>query len=77
MTRSNIRRAAGWGHTCADDTVQLAMRAGAKRLALFHHDPDHSDEKIAAMVERAQSEVAQNDGKLLVTAAREGEEISL
>ena len=38
----------GWGHTCADDTVQLAIRAGAKRLFLFHHDPDHSDEKIAA-----------------------------
>jgi len=67
----------GWGHTCADDTVQLAMRAGAKRLALFHHDPDHTDEKIAAMVERAQGEVAQAGGKLIVTAAREGDEISL
>jgi phosphoribosyl 1,2-cyclic phosphodiesterase len=67
----------GWGHTCADDTVQLAMRAGAKRLALFHHDPDHTDEKIAAMVERAQSEVAQTGGTLIVTAAREGDEISL
>jgi phosphoribosyl 1,2-cyclic phosphodiesterase len=67
----------GWGHTCADDTVQLAMRAGAKRLALFHHDPDHTDEKIAAMVERAQGEVAKSGGKLVVTAAREGDEISL
>jgi phosphoribosyl 1,2-cyclic phosphodiesterase/ActR/RegA family two-component response regulator len=67
----------GWGHTCADDTVQLAVRAGVKRLFLFHHDPDHGDEKIAAMVERAQSEVAQDGGKLVVTAAREGEEISL
>ena len=53
------------------------MRAGAKRLALFHHDPDHTDEKIAAMVERAQGEVAQSGGKLIVTAAREGDEISL
>jgi phosphoribosyl 1,2-cyclic phosphodiesterase len=67
----------GWGHTCADDTVQLAMRAGAKRLALFHHDPDHTDEKIAAMVERAQGEVAQSGGQLIVTAAREGDEICL
>jgi ribonuclease BN (tRNA processing enzyme) len=67
----------GWGHTCADDTVQLALRAGAKRLALFHHDPDHTDEKIAAMAARAQSEVAQQGGKLIVTAAREGEEITL
>jgi phosphoribosyl 1,2-cyclic phosphodiesterase/ActR/RegA family two-component response regulator len=67
----------GWGHTCADDTVQLAMRAGAKRLALFHHDPDHTDEKIAAMVEQAQSAVAHVGGKLIVNAAREGDEISL
>ena len=32
----------------------LARRAGAKRLFLFHHDPDHNDEKVAAMVEHAQ-----------------------
>ena len=67
----------GWGHTCADDTVQLAARAGAKRVFLFHHDPDHADEKIAAMVERARREVAQNGGTALVAAAREGEELVL
>ena len=67
----------GWGHTCADDTVQLAVRAGAKRLFLFHHDPDHTDEKIAAMVDRAQSDVARAGGKTVVAAAREGEEIRL
>ncbi len=66
-----------WGHTCADDTVQLAVRAGAKRLFLFHHDPDHNDEKVAAMVERAQQEAGRNDGKTIVAAAREGEEILL
>ena len=66
-----------WGHTCADDTVQLAMRAGAKRLFLFHHDPDHNDEKVAAMVERAQREAGKNDRKPVVAAAREGEEIVL
>ncbi len=66
-----------WGHTCADDTVQLAARAGAKRLFLFHHDPDHNDEKVAAMVERAQNGIGENVGKLIVAAAREGEEIVL
>ena len=48
----------GWGHTCADDTVQLAARAGAKHLSLFHHDPDHDDGKIAEMVACGQREVA-------------------
>ena len=34
----------GWGHTCADDTVQLAVRAGAKRLQLFSHLVDGTSE---------------------------------
>jgi phosphoribosyl 1,2-cyclic phosphodiesterase/ActR/RegA family two-component response regulator len=67
----------GWGHTCADDTVQLAARAGAKRVYLFHHDPDHNDEKIQAMVERARREIEWTGSKLQVSAAREGEEIAL
>jgi ribonuclease BN (tRNA processing enzyme) len=66
----------GWGHACAEDTVQLAMRAGAKRLALFHHDPDHTDEKITAMVEQAQMDLRQGGGKLIVTAAREGKRLA-
>lgn len=67
----------GWGHTCADDTVQLAIPAGVKRLFFFHHNPDHNDKKIAAMVDRAQDEVAQNGGTPIVAAAREGEKIVL
>ena len=67
----------GWGHMCADDTVQLAIRAGAKRLFLFHHDPDHRDQKISEMLARAQSRVAAAGAPLLVDAAREGVEVSL
>ena len=67
----------GWGHTCADDTVEFAMRAGAKRLFLFHHDPDHRDAKIAEMLDRARARVAAAGSPLLVDAAREGVEVSL
>ena len=67
----------GWGHTCADDTVQLSARAGAKELSLFHHDPDHNDAKIAEMVARAQREVAKNKSSLHVAAACEGAEVRL
>jgi len=65
------------GHTCADDTVQLAARAGAKQLSLFHHDPDHNDAKIAEMVARAQREVEKNKSSLHVAAACEGAEVRL
>jgi phosphoribosyl 1,2-cyclic phosphodiesterase/CheY-like chemotaxis protein len=67
----------GWGHTCVDDTVQNAVRAGVKELFLFHHDPDHHDEKIDAMVARARERVAEQGSPLIVTAAREGAEIIL
>ena len=67
----------GWGHMCADDTVAFAMRAGVKRLFLFHHDPDHRDQKIAEMLARAQARVAAAGSPLLVDAAREGVEVSL
>ena len=33
-----------------DEAVDLAVRAKAKRLFLFHHDPAHNDEKIDQMV---------------------------
>lgn len=67
----------GWGHTCADDTVDLAIRAGVKQLFLFHHDPDHDDAKIEAMVAEGQSKAKEKGSKLIVSAARESGEFVL
>ncbi len=47
---------AGWGHSSWQQTVRLANQAGAGKLCLFHHDPDHTDvmmEKIAVAAEKA------------------------
>jgi phosphoribosyl 1,2-cyclic phosphodiesterase len=68
---------AGWGHGCVDDSVELAEMAGVKQLVLFHHDPDHDDKKVAAMVETGREIARQTGSKLKVTAAREGEVIEL
>lgn len=62
----------GWGHGCVDDVVALALQAGAKKLYLFHHDPNHDDDKVAAMEEAARQMVTARGGKLEVEAAREG-----
>ena len=43
----------GWGHSGISDTVAFARRAGAERLALFHHDPLHDDEALDALGGRA------------------------
>ncbi len=46
----------GWGHSTWQQAVRLAKAAGAKRLAIFHHDPDHDDafmDGVAAAAQKA------------------------
>jgi len=33
----------GWGHSTWQEAVRLCRAANVKRLAIFHHDPDHDD----------------------------------
>jgi phosphoribosyl 1,2-cyclic phosphodiesterase len=61
----DLRR--GWGHSPARAGVVVAERAGAKKLALFHHSPDATDEMIDEVVERTASRTA-----VPVFAAAEG-----
>ena len=44
----------GWGHSTWQQGVRLAAAAKAKMLAIFHHDPDHTDE----LLDRVASEAA-------------------
>jgi phosphoribosyl 1,2-cyclic phosphodiesterase len=47
---------AGWGHSTWQEGVRLCKEAGAKRLVVFHHDPDRDDDaldRIAIEVEAA------------------------
>jgi ribonuclease BN (tRNA processing enzyme) len=65
----------GWGHCSVADAVDLAARASAERLLLFHHDPLHSDPVLATLQERAR-ELWQGDGAP-PELAREGMELTL
>jgi phosphoribosyl 1,2-cyclic phosphodiesterase/ActR/RegA family two-component response regulator len=67
----------GWGHSCFEDSVDLAVRANVKQLFLFHHDPNHDDDKITEMLGRARELAARAGSKLKVEAAREGVELVL
>ncbi len=67
----------GWGHSCVDDVVPLAMAARVKKLFLFHHDPDHDDAKIAQMLASARKHAERRGGGIQVEAAREGLEVVL
>jgi len=57
----------GWGHSPARAGVIVAERAHAKKLALFHHSPDATDEMIDEVVARTASQTA-----VPVFAAAEG-----
>lgn len=39
----------GWGHSTWQEAVRLAKSAGVKQLVVFHHDPDHDDDRLDAI----------------------------
>jgi CheY-like chemotaxis protein len=67
----------GWGHTPFECAVDYAIAAAAKRLALFHHDPDRDDAALETLVAAARSRVAAAGANLEVFAAAEGQELEL
>ncbi len=64
-------RRRGWGHSHWREAVDIAQAAGVKELVLYHHDPDHDDPCVDAIVQSA-AEVFPR-----VRAAREGAIIEL
>ncbi|MEI8342395.1 MAG: MBL fold metallo-hydrolase [Verrucomicrobiota bacterium] len=67
----------GWGHACVDDTVELAMAAGVQQLFIFHHDPEHDDERVLQMLSDARKKTAEAGNPLKIEIAREGLEVLL
>jgi len=62
---------AGFGHSSTQHVAAFARLAGAKRLLLFHHDPNHSDDELESLCDRVRE--LWSDGT--VDLAREGDEI--
>ena len=40
---------AGWGHSTWQEAVRLCKSANVKKLVVFHHDPDHDDDRLDAI----------------------------
>ena len=45
----------GWGHSTWNEGMRLCRAAGAGRLAIFHHEPDHDDAFIRSTLSGADS----------------------
>jgi len=65
----------GWGHSSVADAVAFARAAGAGRLVLFHHEPEHSDRALESLEDRAR-ELTRSDA-LPPLLAREGMTLDL
>jgi phosphoribosyl 1,2-cyclic phosphodiesterase len=74
-TEAEMKNRMGWGHSSCEYAIAAANRAGVKKLALFHHDPDRTDEQMDEMAARYCA--PGNTGSTEVFFAREGQVVEL
>lgn len=58
-----------WGHCTVDYAVHVAREAGARCLALFHHDPAHGDDDIDRILLATSDHSARVGGPDVIAAA--------
>ena len=63
-----------WGHSAPEHALAVALEAGARRLCLFHHAPEHTDADMHRILQHTRRLAA---GRIQVLAAREGMEVDL
>lgn len=76
-TDEDYQRTRGWGHSTYSATVDMALDAGVKRLGLFHHDPDRSDDDLDLQLEFCRRRIATAGSSLECFVAKEGMELEL
>lgn len=55
-TPEEYPRFKGWGHSTWQEAVSVARECNVKQLILFHHDPNHDDSAVSAIVEDARAQ---------------------
>ncbi|HEX9043383.1 MAG TPA: MBL fold metallo-hydrolase [Trebonia sp.] len=71
LTAEEVPAEAAWGHAAAEYAAGLGARAGARRVALFHHKPSRTDDQLDAIGRRFAA------GPLPVLVAAEGLSVEL
>ncbi|TMB63824.1 MAG: MBL fold metallo-hydrolase [Chloroflexi bacterium] len=66
-----------WGHSTIDAAIDVAAKAKVKRLVLYHHDPDRTDDALDHIGLQAQRTGREKLPGLEVVVAREGLELEV
>jgi CheY-like chemotaxis protein len=66
-----------WGHSCVSQVAELAARAQVKRLHLFHHDPDQTDDLIDLKLKEAREALQRLGSKVQCDAPAEETTLAL
>ena len=67
----------GWGHSTIATAVDVAVRARVKRLVLYHHDPDRTDDMLDKIGADAQRLARERGSSAEVLVAYEGMELAV
>lgn len=53
-TSQELESRKGWGHSSYEQAIEVAKLAGAKKLIMTHHDPEHDDAFLLKMEKHCQ-----------------------
>ena len=53
-TPGELKVKKGWGHSSWEQAIEVALQAKAKKLAPYHHDPDHDDSFLLGVEKECQ-----------------------
>ena len=71
-TEEEYQSKVGWGHSSIQLLFDISYQAHVKQLAIFHHDPQHSDKFLDELWMKSRSEFPSDYKKMDVFWAREG-----
>ena len=76
-TRKEYPARAEWGHSSIEVLIDVAGRAGGKQLAIFHHDPQHTDTVLDLLWEGYVRQAGKVNASMNIFWAREGMTVSV
>ena len=76
-TEKDYKRTKGWGHSGYKEALSLALEANVKKLGLFHHNQERTDEGVDQIVEDCHKIIEETHSSLKCFAVSQDMEIRL